>query len=63
MKQVTTLASAVIIALFVFILWRMTAVPVVEWSTAEDKCVRVVGGEQHNSCADLPAKYEKVWVR
>jgi len=38
-------------------------IPVVYWSYSQDKCVTVFIDGKECDCAEMPDKYERVWVR
>ena len=63
----TLLLALTLLAVAVLLLlgcrtWLDTPVVHVSWSTKE--CVRVIGPEGHeHSCANLPERYERVWVK
>ena len=54
---------SVIIMTLLFLWMIYEPLPIVYWSTSQDKCVKIIVGEEECSCENLPEKYEKVWVK
>jgi len=46
-----------------FVIKRAADIPVVYWSYSQDKCVTVFIDGEECDCAEMPEKYERVWVR
>ena len=49
-----------------FVIWGIESyfsIPVVHWSTSQDRCVKVVYDGIETDCNELPEKYERVWVK
>ena len=55
-------AVALLAAMFLWIIWTAVSIPVVEWSWTRQECVRVIPPKA-GTCAQLPDRYERVWVR
>ena len=56
------IALFAVTVIFIVVMWMALTVPVVEWSWANGECVRVLPPEA-GRCDQLPARYERVWVR
>ena len=55
-------ALVILFVLFLLLAWAVLSIPVVEWSWTTKECVSVSPPEA-GTCDQLPARYERVWVR
>lgn len=63
MKFTDFLIGLIMIGFLVFFIECYFSVPVVYWSTSQDKCVKVVYNGIESGCDKLPDRYERVWVK
>jgi preprotein translocase subunit SecY len=72
MKIVTTvvdgmlllISSFVAIMIIVIFIQAMSSdLPIIYWSTSEDKCVSIEDADHKYTCDNLPKKYDKIWVK
>lgn len=63
MRWIEEIAIISIVSIvFAALVWYATGVPQVQISNTTQKCVKVVPASA-GTCENLPAKYERVWVK
>lgn len=62
-RLVEVLMAGLVLGLFLYVIWGSLNLPLVMYSNANGKCVKVESPSPHHTCQNLPERYEAVWVR